>query len=234
LAGKIGVVRETIGGMKVAIAGPAGQGVRRNDMLAMLRWNLRPLKKILGQLPERLTVVSAGDPMWRGGLSGSHSFFIHAKRPLMTPDLTSPMLHELIHTVISSPVGEHGDWIAEGLAEYYSLQLLVRSKTVSQRRYQRAMRRLERRGREAARLALDDSKGASTARAVSVLAELNAEIVAATGGKASLDAVFVRLAESPDAITNDRFQKIAEEVAGRDLGAFFKARLRPPPEKKKE
>ena len=60
--------------------GPQGHGVRRQDILAMLRWTLPKLRRILGQLPERLTVVSAGDPMWRGGLSAPRSLFLHAER----------------------------------------------------------------------------------------------------------------------------------------------------------
>jgi hypothetical protein len=234
VAGRLGVVRETIAGMKVAIAGPVGHGVRRHDLLAMLRWTLRRLRPILGTLPERLTIVSAGDPMWRGGLSAPHSFFLHAERPLITPDLTSPLLHEVMHVVVGAAEDSRSDWIVEGLAEYYSLQLLERSKTVSHRRYERAMRRLARRGGGVRALAVPDSAGEITARAVTVLAELDQEIRAATGDEKSLDTVLARLAAAPGTITNARFRALAEEVAGRDLGAFFASRVGKPGKEKRE
>jgi hypothetical protein len=73
--GRIGVLRELIAGSHVAVAGPVGQGVRRNDILALLRWTLPKLKVVLGELPSRILIVSADDPMWRGGLSGPNSVF---------------------------------------------------------------------------------------------------------------------------------------------------------------
>ena len=225
VAGRLGVLRETIAGMKVAVAGPRGHGMRRQDILAMLRWTVPKLRSILGRLPEQLVVVSAGDPMWRGGLSAPRSLFLHAERPMITSDLTSPLLHEMIHAVTGARSGPRSDWIVEGLAEYYSLQLLVRSKTVSRRRYERALAKLARHGREVRTLAVDESKGAVTARAVSLLADLDAEIRTATDGAASLDAVLARLARSRKAVTNERLQALAEKVAGRDLGAFFAARV---------
>ena len=43
----------------------------------------------------RLLIVSAGDPMWRGGLSGPSSMFLHSDRPLISENRTSTLLHEL-------------------------------------------------------------------------------------------------------------------------------------------
>ena len=53
-------------------------------LLAFLRWNLPALVDIFPDFPERVLVVSAGDPMWRGGLSGPGSLYIHAERPLIS------------------------------------------------------------------------------------------------------------------------------------------------------
>ncbi len=69
VAGEIGTRRETIGATHVTIAAPTGQGVRRMDMLAFLRWTVPTLQSLFPQFPPRLLVVSAGDPMWRGALS---------------------------------------------------------------------------------------------------------------------------------------------------------------------
>jgi len=71
--GKLGVRRERVAGVRVAIAGPEDQQIRRLDMLALLNWTLPELARIVPELPPRLTVVSAGEPMWRGGLSGPQS-----------------------------------------------------------------------------------------------------------------------------------------------------------------
>jgi hypothetical protein len=220
--GKIGVLRETISGTKVAVAGPIGQGVRRHDMLALLRWTLPSLRKAMGTLPERLLVVSASDPMWRGGLSGPQSVFLHARRPLIANDTTSPLLHELIHAVTSARASGDGDWIAEGLAEYYSLELLVRSHTISRTRHARALAEIEKRGR-GARLDGVHSSGASTARAVGVLRALDRELRSRTEGAASLDRVLAEVARSDESISVASFRAAAERASGLDLSAFFAA-----------
>ena len=222
IAGRLGTLRENIAGTQVAISGPTGQGVRRHDMLALLRWTLPTLRSIVGALPDRLLVTSAGDPMWRGGLSGPSSLFVHADRPLITSDLTSPLLHEVVHTVMSARSGPDGDWIVEGLAEYFALQVLVRSRTVSHRRYEKAIARLRARGRSVSDLAVEHADGDVTARAVGVLADLDEEIRDRTNGKASLDDVFVRLTRSRLPITTKRLRTIVEKIAGSDFGAFFR------------
>ena len=220
VVGKIGVLRERIAKTRVAVAGPVGQQLRRHDTLALLRWTLPTLRKIIGELPARILVVGAGDPMWRGGLSGPNSLFVHADRPLVSTDLSSPILHELMHTVMGAHSAPGGDWVVEGLAELYSLELLVRSKTMSRRRYAKALRRMEERSRGVTSLAGDESSGLKTARAVVVLHEIDEEIEAATDGESSLDDVVRRLSRERGALSTERFRRIAEEIAGRELAAF--------------
>ncbi|GAF68207.1 unnamed protein product, partial [marine sediment metagenome] len=209
VAGKIGVLRERIAGTHVAVAGPVGQRLRRHDILALLRWTLPALRKIVGEFPDRIQVVSAGDPMWRGGLSGPKSVFVHADRPLISTDLSSPVLHELMHTVMGASSGADGDWVVEGLAELYSLELLARSKTVSRRRYANAMLRLKEKSRGVASLAAEDSGGAVTARAVVVLGEIDEQIKVATGGESGLDEVVRRLSAERGVVSSERFRHIA-------------------------
>jgi hypothetical protein len=230
VVGKLGVLRERIAGSRVAVAGPVGQQVRRHDVLAMLRWTLPALRRIVGELPHRILVVSAGDPMWRGGLSGSNSVFVHADRPLISTDLSSPVLHELMHAVMGARSGADGDWVVEGLAELYSLELLVRSKTVSRRRHAKALRRLEEKSRGVARLAGERSSGRETARAVVILHELDQQIQEATGGESGLDELVRRLCAERGVITTERFRRLAEEVAGQELPAFARREIpRPAP-----
>jgi len=227
VVGKIGVLRERIAKTRVAVAGPVGQHLRRHDNLALLRWTLPTLRKIVGDLPDRILVVSAGDPMWRGGLSGPNSLFIHADRPLISTDLSSPILHELMHAVMGARAGADGEWVVEGLAELYSLELLVRSKTVSRRRFNRALRRMEEKGRGVVSLASEDAGGAVTARAVVLLREIDQEIEESTGGESSLDDVVKRLCAERGVISGERFRLIAEEVAGRPLLTFARREFPP-------
>jgi predicted metalloprotease with PDZ domain len=125
-----------------------------------------------------------------------------------------------MHTVMGAQSAAGADWVVEGLAELYSLELLVRSKTMSRRRYAKALRGMEERSRGVSSLAGDDSSGARTARAVVVLHEVDGEIEAATDGESSLDEVVKRLSVERGTISTERFRRIAEEVAGRPLSTF--------------
>lgn len=222
VVGRLGVVRETVAGSRVAVAGPVGQRLRRLDILALVRWTLPSLREMVGDLPDRLLVVGAGDPMWRGGLSGPRSVFIHSSRPLISEDGTSPVLHELVHAALGLEPGAGGDWIIEGLAELYSQEALVRSRTVSRKRHAKALARMEERGRQARSLEVAEALGPITARGVTVLRALDAEIRERTGGEQGLEnAVRVLLESRPD-VTTDRLRAAAEQVSGADLSAFFR------------
>jgi len=134
VAGDLGVRRDTIAGVRVTVAGPVDQGVRRVDMLALLNWTLPEVVRLVPAFPDRLTLVSAGDPMWRGALSAPNSLYIHADRPLISENGTSTLLHELMHIALGRDTVRGDDWILEGLAEYYSIELLRRTGTVTPRR----------------------------------------------------------------------------------------------------
>jgi hypothetical protein len=225
LLGRLGILRERISGARVAVAAPVGQRVRRHDALALLRWTLPSLRKILGELPERLLVVGAGDPFWRGGLSGPGSVYVHADRPLIGNDLTSPLLHELVHAAVGVSAGPGGDWVVEGLAEYYSLELLVRSKTLSKARHRKALAGLAARGAGVNALDAGVAVGPAAARAVTALRALDAELRRGSGGALSLDDVLRRLATERGAVTSERFRQVVDAVGGRSFGAFFRANV---------
>jgi hypothetical protein len=223
--GNIGVRSDTIGHVLTKVAGPTGHSVRRVDMLALMRWNLPELLRLLPDYPDRLTFVSAAEPMWRGGLSAPGSFYIHADRPLISENATSTLLHEAVHVGMRL-VGETGaDWIVEGFAEYYSLEVLRRSGTISNERYRTAHTKLQSWGRRARQVCADRSSGSNTARAVGILAEVNAEIRKATREKKSLDDVLTALAAHKGKITVERFRDIVEEIAGQTIDALKPGRL---------
>jgi len=218
--GRLGVRRETIAGVRVAIAGPVDAGIRRMDMLALLNWTLPELDRLVSKLPRRLTIFSAGEPMWRGGLSAPQSLFVHADRPLISENATSTLLHEVMHVVLDFEVTAGNDWIVEGLAEYYSLQLLRRSGTISARRYEEALRDLANWADEADALCSASSGGPTTALAVTVLNSLDREIADATAAESSLDDVVAILLNLDETVSVDTFVQIAADIIGAEPDAL--------------
>lgn len=214
--GDIGVRNEKIGHVLTKVAGPTGHSIRRMDMLALMRWNLPELLRVLPDFPERLTFVSAGDPMWRGALSAPNSFYVHADRPLISENATSTMLHETVHVGMGLTADAGADWIVEGFAEYYSLEMLRRSGTISNARYRTAYAGLQSWGRDVEKLCTLRSSGSNTARAVTILTELNGEMRKLSGGKADLDDVLHALARHDGKITVERFREVVAQVAGEE------------------
>ncbi len=229
LLGRLGVLRERVAGAHVGIGAPVASGMRRQDVLALLRWALPALRKIT-PLPDRIAIVGAADPMWRGGLSAPASAYLHASLPLIAGDGTSPVLHEVVHVLLRARAGPGGDWAVEGLAELYSLEALLRSKTISKRRYERALARIEEKGRAVKRVTVVRSTAATTARAVTLLRELDQQIRRFSGGRKNLDDVVRALVEAPQAISLAHFRAVSERVAGSDLAAFFDQSVLEPPD----
>lgn len=214
LAGRIGVRRERIAGMRVAVAAPRGEGVHRNDLLAFVNALGPQLENAFGELPPRLLVVQAGDPMWRGGLSGPRSLYLHADRPLLSGNGTSTPAHELVHVVTRLRGAEDDDWIVEGLAEYYAIELPRRAGLTSVSRRNKALAWMRERGAPVKQLRSDRAKDRVTARAVTLFAALDAEIEAASEGKRSLDDVVRHLLPQREA-SREALRDAARAVLGR-------------------
>lgn len=210
--GRLGVRHETIAGVRVVVAAPVDQAVQRLDILAMLNWTLPEIVRLLPGFPKRLTIVSAGEPMWRGALSAPGSFYVHADRPLISENGTSTITHESMHIGLGTTAVKGADWIIEGLAEYYSLEILRRSGTISQRRYRTGRSKLSAWGRTAKSICADPSTGPATARAVTLLAQLNDEIRKESGGKYDLDDVARTVAGSSDKVSIHRLRKIVADL----------------------
>ena len=228
LAGRIGSRGEVIRDVHAIVAAPAGDSARRQDVLSFLNWNLPHLLDVFPDFPSRFLVVIAGDPMWRGGLSGPASMFLHADRPLISENRTSTLLHELVHIATGIRGDEESDWIVEGIAEFYSLETLRRSNGISERRYEQALAALARWAQRSDTLFAKRSSGATTARAVLSLEAADAEIRAATNGRASLDDVVRRLAAERGTVSLERLQDCARQVAGRRLRSLERTRLMQP------
>ena len=189
IAGEVGTRREILSDMEVSVAGPKGDVIRRNDMLAFFNGLVPEFRRAFGPLPSKLLIVSAGDPMWRGGLSGPRSLFLHADRPLISENGTSTLTHELTHVITRIRGADGDDWIAEGLAEYYSIELLRRASLLSDARADKAQAWMANHGKSVKTLTRNRSAGPRTARAVQLMRELDAELRQRTKGKRSLDDV---------------------------------------------
>jgi len=224
-AGRLGVRWGTVAGRRVAVAGPTGQGVRHLDMLAFLRWNLPVLAGIFPDFPKRLLIVSAGDPMWRGGLSGPDSLFIHADRPLISGNGTSTILHELVHVAQGYRAAKDEDWIVEGIAEYYTLEIMRRSGTLSDSRSERGFDKLDQWAARSGGLEAENSSGARTARSVTIMRDLDAELRERSDGKYSLDDVARQLAEDARPVSVERLRELSAGLAGGPVESLSPERL---------
>jgi predicted metalloprotease with PDZ domain len=128
----------------------------------------------------------------------------------------------MIHVISHARSSGDGDWVLEGLAENYALELLLRSGTLSEERHARALEKLAEKGAKAATLRVAHADAAVTARAVGVLRRLDALLREVTAGQRSLDDILRALDAERIEVTTDSFRELAERIAGHDLGDFFR------------
>ena len=176
IAGKLGTRRDQIGATQIAVSGPKDSGLRRMDILTFLNVVWPEAEDAFQTMPSKLLLVGAGEPMWRGGLSASNSLFLHKDRPLVSENGTSPLVHELVHMVTGIQGAQSHDWIAEGLTEYYSVELLHRAGAMTEKRRDHTFEDLARWGADVETLLQPRSTGAVTARAAVLFDQLDQEI----------------------------------------------------------
>ncbi|MCB1661750.1 MAG: hypothetical protein H6995_08295 [Pseudomonadales bacterium] len=214
IAGDFGSRAEQFGETRVVVAAPKGQRLHRMDVVTFFGWVWSELKSAFGDSPEKLLIVGAEDPMWRGGLSGPNSLFLHADRPLVSENGTSALLHELVHSFTRIRGDKKDDWIAEGLAEFYAIELLYRSGGITDERYQRICTWLEQWSQGVKKLRLARSSGKTTAAAVLLLQDLDKEIQITTKQEKSLDDV-TRMLIKKRVVSLKDLREVAREVMGR-------------------
>jgi len=216
IAGKIGTRRAKLGETDVTIAAPVGEGMRRMDILTLLTFVWPEAQAVFPRDPAKLLIVGAGDPMWRGGLSAPNSYYMHTDRPLVSENGTSSLVHELVHVFSRIQARDRSDWITEGLAEYYAIELVRRAGGLSEERYQKVREQQVEWSKSVKSLRSANASGAVTARAVLLLQELDREIRQKTKGSTeprSLDDVTRGLMRLDKASTKD-FIEISENVMG--------------------
>lgn len=216
IAGKIGTRRAQLGQTDVTIAAPVGEGMRRMDILTLLTFVWKEAQAVFPRDPAKLLIVGAGDPMWRGGLSATNSYYMHADRPLVSENGTSSLVHELVHVFSRLQSRDRSDWVTEGLAEYYAIELVRRAGGLSEERYQKVREQLVDWSKPVKSLRGNSASGPVTARAVLLLQELDREIRQKTKGSTeprSLDDVARGLMRL-DKVTTKDFIEISENVMG--------------------
>src|SRR5690606_36292287 len=67
VAGKLASRREQLGNTEFLIASPLGETFRPLEYLAFLAMVWPEVEKAFGDIPEKILITGAGDPMWRGG-----------------------------------------------------------------------------------------------------------------------------------------------------------------------
>lgn len=194
ILGQFAARQDMIAGTDVRVAAPAGQGGQLQDTLAFLGWTLPAVKAVFPDFPERLLIVTADDPFWRGGLSGTRSLFMHRDRPLISGNRTSSLIHELVHVGTAIHGGKDADWIVEGIAEYYSANILWRTGGMSDYRYRQTLEWMENWAREADTLFGGRSTGPVTARAAVFMHRLDQALRETSNGQYNIDDVARALA----------------------------------------
>lgn len=219
IAGTLGTRRAKVSKTAISVSAPKGSQMRRMDVLTFFKFVWPELNQAFEKTPRKLLIVGMGDPMWRGGLSASNSLFLHADRPVVSENGTSPLLHELTHMITRihgvKTAQTNDDWIAEGLAEFYSFELLYRAGGMSKERRKNIIKKLSKWGKNVKHLRSQQSTGAFTARAVVLLDELDREIRRRSKNKASIDNV-TRDLMAKRTVSLDDLKQSVEALIGPD------------------
>ncbi|MCI0996475.1 hypothetical protein HNO91_11565 [Pseudomonas corrugata] len=213
LAGKLGSRRTRLGETEVTVASPQGQGMRRMDVLTLLTFVWPQVQALIPRHPTKLLIIGAQDPLWRGAQAGRESIYLHSRSPLVSERGTSPLLRELVQTLARVHDRERSDWIGEGLAEYYAIELLRRAGGMSDERYQTLNERLVRDSQGVTTLRGEQVSPAMIAKAVLLLQELDREIRLKTRNKRSLDDV-LQAAMRLETVDTREFVQLSESILG--------------------
>lgn len=223
--GRLNRDEREVAGIYFEFARAPGTALDAESLLAFLDATFPLLRRLLpnqrGPWLNRILIVSAPDPMWHGGISGLRSVFLHGDRPLRDVDRTSPILHELFHVLQPFRPAPDADWLVEGLAEFYSLELQRRAGILDHKAYNQALRSFRRYGLWGVDLRQQRDNAATNNSAPLVLYALDQELLRMTGGDRGLDHLIARLAQESRPVNSARVVTLARKVAAKRMDAFF-------------
>lgn len=213
LAGHLGTRRTRLGETEVTVASPLGQGMRRLDVLTLLTFVWPQVQAVFPRHPAKLLIVGANDPMWRGSLAARESIYLNTRLPLVSESGSSALVRELAQVFGRINDKQRSDWISEGLAEYYAIELVRRAGGMSDERYESLQKKLAKEGQKVTTLRGEQIGPAQISKAVLLLSELDQEIRIKTRNKRSLDDV-MRGAMHLESVDTKEFIQLAESVIG--------------------
>ncbi|MFJ2689634.1 hypothetical protein [Pseudomonas sp. NPDC087336] len=213
LAGHLGSRRARLGETEVTVTSPRGQGMRRMDVLTLLTFVWPQVQAVFPRHPTKLLIVGANDPMWRGSLSAHESIYLNSRLPLVSESGTSALVRELAQVFGRINDQQRSDWISEGFAEYYAIELVRRAGGMSDERYEDLHRKLLKDSQKVTSLRGEQINAAQVSKAVLLLQELDREIRLKTRNKRSLDDV-LRGAMHLGSIDTKEFVQLSESVIG--------------------
>ncbi|AZE88196.1 hypothetical protein [Pseudomonas orientalis] len=213
LAGSLGSRRMRLGQTDVTVTSPKGQGMRRMDVLTLLTFVWPQVEAAFPRHPAKLLVVGASDPMRRGAYSARDSIYLNSRTPLVSEDGSSPLIREVVQAIARFNDHDTSDWISEGLAGYYAIELVRRAGGITDERYQAIQTRLTKEGKDVTSLRGEHVSGATASRAVVVLQELDREIRVKTHNKRSLDDLAQAVMRA-DSVSTAQFVQLAENIIG--------------------
>jgi hypothetical protein len=219
IAGKLGIRRDQLGETDVVVAAPKGSDLHRMDVLTFVNFVWPEIEGAFQSTPPKLLIAGAGEPMWRGGLSAPTSLFLHADRPLVSENGTSTLVHELVHMVTGIHGADNHDWIAEGLTEFYAVELVYRAGGMTSRRREKVFRDLAEWGDEVKSLLQRRSTGPVTARAAVLFNQLDQEIRQRSNNAHSIDDVARKLM-SKDTVSLDDLREATRTMLGSEPKAL--------------
>ncbi len=122
----------------------------------------------------------------------------------------------MTHVITRIRGGKNADWIAEGLAEYYSVELVYRSGGMTDARYRDVQKRLKDWSKDVTDLQVKRSSGPITAKAVLLLQQLDKEIRVRTNNRKSLDNITRKLMQERK-VSLEILREKAEKLVGGKL-----------------
>ncbi|MCX4221138.1 MULTISPECIES: hypothetical protein [Pseudomonas] len=213
LAGHLGSRRSRLGETEVTVASPQGQGMRRMDVLTLLTFVWPQVQAVFPRHPSKLLIVGANDPMWRGSLAARESIYLNTRLPLVSESGSSALVRELAQVFGRINDEQRSDWISEGFAEYYAIELVRRAGGMSDERYQALQAKLAKDSQKVTTLRGEQISPAQVSKAVLLLQELDGEIRLKTRNKRSLDDM-LRGAMHLGTVDTKAFVQLAESILG--------------------
>ena len=213
LAGTLGSRRVRLGDTEVTVASPKGQAMRRMDVLTLLTFVWPQVEAAFPRHPAKLLVVGASDPMRRGAFAARDSIYLNSRTPLVSESGSSPLLREVVQAIGRFNDHDTSDWISEGFGEFYAIELMRRAGGITDERYAAIQARLGKQGKDVTSLRGEHVSGATVARAVLVLQELDREIRVKTHNKRSLDDLAQAVMRA-DSVNTAQFVQLAESIMG--------------------